>query len=198
MIDPGLPARYGSFQTTSGAWFSVFEPRVCDVRVYDIARSLSNLTRFGGHLDSFYSVAQHSVIVSRMVSPAAAKAALFHDATEAYLLDLPRPAKHHPEFRFYREIESRVELVVAEALGFPLPLDPEIKAADNLALALEVSRLRAWVIGTSEWEPWLSTSLDNHPELRTMPFHPMVPDEAFRLFVARCDELGVAMDVPVR
>jgi 5'-deoxynucleotidase YfbR-like HD superfamily hydrolase len=46
-----------------------------------------------------YSVAQHSVIVSELVEQRGgdaedAFAALMHDATEAYLGDMPHPLKH--------------------------------------------------------------------------------------------------------
>lgn len=57
----------------------------------DIAHSLSQLCRWTGHTREFYSVAQHSVIISRLSNHPLY--ALLHDASEAYLNDLNKPFK---------------------------------------------------------------------------------------------------------
>ena len=51
-------------ETYSGKRFYILDPRPQDVDIVDIAHALSLLTRFTGHTREFYSVAQHSVLVS--------------------------------------------------------------------------------------------------------------------------------------
>src|ERR1044071_8716155 len=97
MNAPPAPGPY--LQTVSGRFVNPFDPDPEQLDAGDIARALANLSRFGGHTRAFYSVAQHSVIVSQLVEERGgdaedAFAALMHDATEAYLGDMPHPLKH--------------------------------------------------------------------------------------------------------
>src|SRR5690606_36354667 len=65
-----------------------------DIDIRDISASLANVCRFGGHVETFYSVAQHSVFVCRYVmkrDPSMGLAALLHDAAEAYIGDIMAP-----------------------------------------------------------------------------------------------------------
>ena len=136
-------------QTASGRQFWPLDPRPEDLDLGDIAHALSNLCRFGGHCREFYSVAQHSIHVSCEVQPRALKAAgLMHDATEAYLIDLPRPIKDAlPE---YRVAEDRLWRVIAKRYGLPEVLPEEVKEADERMLATEQRDLMA--APPREWE----------------------------------------------
>src|SRR5690606_24523800 len=78
----------------SGKVVDLFNFRTEDVDLRDIARGLSNESRFGNQT-VFYSVGQHSVILSKVVPDHLAAAALLHDAAEAYLGDVPVPLKKH-------------------------------------------------------------------------------------------------------
>ena len=84
-----------------------------------MAHSLSQICRFLGHTDGFYSVAQHSVLVSEHVPHEDALWGLLHDASEAYLCDLPAPIKRDPEMSIYRIAEDRLMLAVCERYGLP-------------------------------------------------------------------------------
>lgn len=114
--------------TRSGQWFDILRPEDYTFDIEEIAHALSNLCRYTGHTNQFYSVAEHSVLVSRMVSDGNALAGLLHDAGEAYLGDVSRPLKALlPE---YKKIEDRVERSIANHFNLDFPFDPEVKDAD--------------------------------------------------------------------
>lgn len=125
----------GWIQTASGQPFWPLDPRPDEIHVYDVAHALSNLCRFGGHCKTFYSVAEHSVLVSRCVPLVDSLWALLHDATEAYVVDVPRPLKRDlPE---YQLAEERVARCVAERFELPWPTPPSVVAADVAVLQAE-------------------------------------------------------------
>lgn len=121
--------------TASGTYFNFVIPEANVVTIDDIATGLANCCRFAGQTRTFYSVAQHSVAVSRIVPPEHALAGLLHDAAEAYLGDITRPLKQLlPDFR---RIEERIEADIFAKLGIPFPLPATVKHADMVMLATE-------------------------------------------------------------
>ena len=101
----------------SGNYFDLQDPSASRFEVTDIAHALSNICRFTGHTQRFYSVAEHSVICSHMVPPEDAMAALMHDASEAFIGDVSTPLKSLlPD---YKSVERRVEQAVWSRLGLP-------------------------------------------------------------------------------
>lgn len=132
-----------TIETISGLAFDYTAP---EVRLQDVAHGLSHVCRFGGHTVRFYSVAEHSVLVGlivRGIDPELALAALWHDAHEAYMGDLPSPLKGLVGDS-YRGIAREIDTAIGAYLGID-PDDlkhPLIKAADNLAVAYEASLLK--------------------------------------------------------
>jgi hypothetical protein len=122
-------------RTFTGRQCWPLNPKPEDICIEDIAHALSNICRFGGHVREFYSVAQHSVLVSRTVPPDLALCGLLHDASEAYLCDIMRPIK--PHFPGYAEVEERLMTAIAQVFDFQWPPPPEIKAADMRLLVTE-------------------------------------------------------------
>ena len=103
--------------TFTGLDFDPGSPAAHMLGLYDIAHALSQTCRFAGHTQEFYSVAQHSGLVAACLPAGLKKWGMLHDAAEAYLGDVPSPAKCLlPD---YREMEARILRVVA--LNAPLP-----------------------------------------------------------------------------
>lgn len=133
--------REGSWMHTfTGKRFYPLDPRVEDIDIRDIAHSLSLQCRYNGHVQRFYSVAEHCVLMADWVydqdSAQNALWALLHDATEAYVGDMIRPLKKYmPDFI---ATEDRVMAVIAEKFGLYTTEMPDIvKEADNRILLTE-------------------------------------------------------------
>lgn len=178
------------FITASGRRFFVLEPDPAEVCIEDIAHALSHVCRFGGHCRTFYSVAQHSVHVSRLVPSHLARWGLMHDATEAYVGDVIRPLKR--QLRVYAEIESRVEEAIIRALGLPrIDIDDitALKRADVIALATERRDVHVVAHSLRDSFVWHEDELGVEPDPE--PIAPLPPTGARELFLARARELGL-------
>jgi len=164
-------------QTYSGRAFYPLDPHAEDVCIEDIAHALSQLCRFGGHCQRFYSVAEHSVLLSRYVAPGFQLWALLHDASEAYLVDVPRPVKK--QILGYVEAERRVMRAICERFRLD-PLEPwAVKDADTRILADEARQLMV-----PPPMPWAG---DNNPLGVTLQFWD--PLYARSEFLSRFEEL---------
>ncbi len=119
--------------------FSFLDPQPEDVCFDDIIMSLSQNCRFNGHCNGFYSIAQHSLNVSRLVETNK-YTALLHDAPEAYYGDLSTPFKVALEQKLgsgLRDILDKIDKVVSIALNYNYPIPIEVKYADAIMLATE-------------------------------------------------------------
>lgn len=136
-----IEEREGLYITTyNGVKFWPLDPRVNEIDIEDIAHSLSMLCRFNGHIKSFYSVAQHSVLVSEVCSEENKLYGLLHDASEAYLSDLPSPIKH--SMPFFKKVENNLQKFVCEKFGLPNEEPEEVKKADIIVRVTEMRDLR--------------------------------------------------------
>jgi uncharacterized protein len=128
--------RNGSWiQTYSGLQFWPMDARQDEVNIEDIAHSLSMLCRFNGHLERFYSVAEHSVYVSQIVSQENQLWGLLHDSAEAYLADIPSPVKMH--LAQFKSIEKNLLKVICSHFNIDTNMPPEVKKADMVLLSTE-------------------------------------------------------------
>lgn len=130
----------GWMETFSGQKFHFGAPTPESIHINDIAHALSNLCRYGGHTRKFYSVAEHCCLMSDWVlssghSPQVALEALMHDATEAYLVDMPRPIKH--KLPGYRAIEDGLARAIADRFYLTCPSLMLIHEADSRILVDE-------------------------------------------------------------
>jgi uncharacterized protein len=124
-------------RTFSGLRFWPLDPQAEHIRIEDIAHALAHQCRFSGHTRSFYSIAQHSLLVSELCRPEDALWGLLHDASEAYLGDAARPLKELAEFAAYRDAEQRLQSCIMERFGLRPEQPASITEADDLMLAIE-------------------------------------------------------------
>jgi hypothetical protein len=182
--------------TASGRRFWPLAPCVEDVSIVDIAHHLGHLCRFTGAVRTFYSVAQHSVLVSfalaidhresgscgSMTVETAGLYGLLHDASEAYLMDVPRPLKRDPQFAPYREAEARLQAVIYRAFDLDPAGEPAVlKAIDRRALRTEQRDLMP--------DPGEGERRDDVVPFRTSLREPDYPSIARLKFLARFIEL---------
>jgi hypothetical protein len=133
--------RKGDWMLTAGKRkYYPMDPRTDEAHIDDIARHLSLICRYNGALNDFYSVAQHSVLVSRILPDHLKLWGLLHDAAEAYCQDIIRPIKRG--LVGYKEIEELNERCIAEKFDLPYPIPQEVKEADDKILVTEWRDLR--------------------------------------------------------
>lgn len=118
-------------QTYSGGCFWPLDPRPSEVQITDIAHALSMQCRYAGHVERFYSVAEHSVLVSHAVPAEHALWSLLHDAAEAYSADIPRPLKRY--LRDWKSLEARIMRAVCERFGLNVN-EPDCVSQADLAI----------------------------------------------------------------
>lgn len=142
-IPPEEGGRGGSawLQCFTGRRFYPLDPDPAEIDIRDIAHALAAKARYAGMTDEPFSVAQHSVLVSRAVPKEHRLIALMHDASEAYLPDVPRPLKRLPIMAAYREAEDRLMRAIAARFGFAWPEPPEVKAIDDRMIPTEARQL---------------------------------------------------------
>lgn len=165
-------ATVGKVFTYSGQSLDILNLRPEQVHLYDIAHSLANQCRYNGATEVFYSVAEHSVHISRHLPYRHALTGLLHDAAEAYVGDLSVPLKKLlPTFERY---ERDVWRVIAERYELPTTLPEEVVRADQQIVANEMRVL------LRECEPLPAPYDQPLPDLRIEGW---TPEEAEREFI---------------
>lgn len=131
-----LSIGYGKMLTGSGRIFDLYNPTMDMVDIEDIANALGKQCRWNGNIPEFFSVAQHSVMVSWLAPNHLAYAALMHDAAEAYIGDIISPIKIMLA-DFFKKIEHRIELVIFNKFGIAPDLLELVNKYDIQARKLE-------------------------------------------------------------
>lgn len=211
--DEGALNMFGptSLETYSGEAIDLADPDPNRIKLLDIATALGHLCRYAGHVNKFYSVAEHSILVSQLVdillpegtakwdATPLVQAGFMHDFAEAYMGDTIAPMKyleksshmggmHSSEMTF---TEQRLDRAICKrfALQGHLLDDPIVKKADMWALYMEAVKFTnskgvGWNI------PKNIIDLGNdHPSL-WMPFG-MEPYAARQAFLDRASEIGL-------
>lgn len=143
--------------TYNGGQFWVNNPMVEDISLEEITHALAYNVRFNGHTDIFWSVAQHSLLVERIMDDLyqeryslnsivdkhrACLAALLHDFSEGYMSDIARPFKKSlPDYlNFERNVQNCINSLF-EIEEIPEGIQSLIAEADTLALAVEANTI---------------------------------------------------------
>ncbi len=111
--------------THSGRVINLLKPDPADIVIYDIAEALSKLCRYNGHVQNFYSVAQHSCLVVDHLSISAKPYGLLADAYQAYFGHLIRPVKKtlisKAEMDIWQKLADPMKAAIHEAFGLKYP-----------------------------------------------------------------------------
>ena len=154
--------RKSIFRTYTGKNLDILNLTENEIDIKDIAKALSQICRYAGHIRNFYSVAQHCCHVLELVEDNHL-GALLHDASEAYVSDVPSPIKKRcPDLM---EIENGIQDVISVKYRCQLNTK-EIKEADRKILATEFRDLLHCDpaeydllepiknVKIKTWEPW--------------------------------------------
>ncbi len=144
-------------RTFTGRKFHPLTPRPEDFCLTDVVHQLSRVVRWGGCSRTPFSVLHHSLWCQEIARgredrafPAGelidapegyrlinsvSKDLLFHDLSEAYICDVPKPIKC--ALGNYKSIEDGIMLAAAQRYHFRYPLTDHGKEIDELALVAE-------------------------------------------------------------
>lgn len=134
--------------THSGQQVDIESPKADTIRIEDIAHALSFLCRGSGQANFFFSVARHCVYCAREAqaqgfSREVVLACLLHDASEAYMTDVPKPIKDNliPQYRTYED--ALLSVIYKKFVGRALTEEELSKVAliDRLLLQYDLKYL---------------------------------------------------------
>lgn len=176
----------------SGRRLDILTPSPMDIEITDIAHGLARVARWNGQTKGKfgYSVAQHSVLVERLVQTNAPDldqkwrlACLLHDGPEYVIGDMITPFKSAlgPA---YKEIEANIEAAIFLRFGLPSNLPAYvkniIKRADRMAAWLEATQLAGFSVEEAK---------KLFPQPRGLPakmrLRAQSPEEAAQIFLRR-------------
>ena len=120
--------------TYTGKHFDTVKPDKNTIDIRDISHALSLTCRGNGHVKNFFSVGQHCVYCAkeaeaRGYSRRVILGCLLHDASEAYMSDVPRPFKEM--LTEYQKLEDKlIDLIYEHFLGSVLTEEEQEKVKE--------------------------------------------------------------------
>lgn len=188
----------------SGRRLDLLDPSPMDVEIDDIAHGLARVARWNGQTtgDHAFSVAEHSVIVERIVGelypdlePKWRLAALLHDSSEYVIGDMISPFKAALGVD-YRVFEDKLETAVHVRFGLPaktpLAVKKKIKRADRMSAYFEATQ----IAGFSHEESIVF--FGRPPAGLHVDIDPVPPKTAQKAFLARFETLLAEVDAAAR
>lgn len=128
-----------------GKLIDPFNPSIEDISPENIIHSLSIINRYHGNTHYPYSVAQHTIALSKHVPEHLVKAAIVHDWSEAWFNDLASPIKR--ECQDYKRAEARCCKFMLNSMGISDELHKELDHYDKAIYINERNELFMNVIG---------------------------------------------------
>jgi len=194
---PNTPPRAWQ-RMLSGRRLDLLDPSPLDVEIEDIAHGLARVARWNGQTkgDHAFSVAQHCVLVERIVSDLrpgltreARLAALLHDAPEYVIGDLISPFKVAIGID-YKALERRLQGAIHVRFGLPASLPAALatlfKKADLMAAYYEATQLAGFELDVAK-----KLFVIPPASMRTPRLVPLATAEAQAQFLDRFRKLAV-------
>jgi hypothetical protein len=130
----------GLIRTYTGQYLNFLDPQPEQITIEAIAIGLARTARFAGQSKNFYSVASHSIMVSDRIweitqDKGMALMGLLHDASEAFLGDMPGTIKH--VLTGYKLLEEKLMRVIFKKYNLDYTLMAGIKPTDKLVMCIE-------------------------------------------------------------
>ncbi len=145
-------------QTYSGKAAHLLNPVPSEIDIEDIAHALSMICRFTGHVHTFYSVAQHSVLVAELLPESMQLQGLLHDGHEAFIGDISSPLKRTLKDNGAREVchqlQEGFDFAIYRALGIPLPTRTTKQAIHDADLAMLMAERRDLMKPARPFKAW--------------------------------------------
>lgn len=172
-----------TIDTYSGTYFHVFDPREGEINITDIAHALSNICRFTGHCEPFYSVAEHCVRVSYILPGRLKLAGLLHDAAEAYISDINGAYKW--ALPLIGEADDMITHTIYHKFSIQLPSESEHKVIKHADMVLRATERRDLMKNghNNHWD-----SMEGYTPL-TQVIYPLSPDQARKFFMTEYEIL---------
>ena len=135
-------------QTISGLSVDLFNPKPEMISIRDIAHGLAMQCRYGGQVQTFYSVAQHNMHVMSLLPYEAKPYGLLIRAWAAYTGDMT-PAlvavleksgalkSDHPAFKVVKGLDRQIHERFGLKYPVPATISGKLRAADDIATATE-------------------------------------------------------------
>lgn len=171
-------------ETFTGKKFRPQEPNWEDIDIVDIAHSLSQKCRYTGHTRAFYSIAQHSVLVSELVDEQYALEGLLHDAAEAYFPDIPYPLR--PVIKELEIYENALHRCVSKRFGLKYPFPQSVHDVDK-----NITQDEAYNLMHSRGLNW-----PGNRKRFGVTIECYYPKEAEKVFLLRYSDILLTRDVP--
>ncbi|NOT72427.1 MAG: DUF4031 domain-containing protein [Hyphomicrobium sp.] len=201
LLDPFIKKFF--HHTSLGKRLDLLNPSPKDMNLGEIALSMSNQCRYNGCVSRFYSVAEHSVLMSWWAKDEGYDettriAMMMHDAHEAYTGDITKSVQDvlfmgNPHARAdFEALKDRIDAAIKELIGFRYDTKSVVVVEADQRILLDERRVLlapgdppiVWGVDEEGYAP-LGVKIRNWN-----------PEEAFSHFTTELMLLGVIKETP--